>query len=80
MRVINVQEAKIHLSRLIERVVTGESVLSGKHGKPLAELSPYAPRTDPFDRMLISQAAEENLVAITRDDKFEPYPMKLIQT
>jgi prevent-host-death family protein len=46
MKVINVQEAKTHLSRLIDQVAAGESVLLGKHGKPLAKLSPYAPRTE----------------------------------
>ncbi|MGC9199546.1 MAG: type II toxin-antitoxin system VapC family toxin [Acidobacteriaceae bacterium] len=28
---------------------------------------------DPFDRLLIAQAIEENLVLVTRDEKFAPY-------
>jgi len=31
----------------------------------------------PFDRMIISQAITENLQIITRDDKFERYPVSL---
>ncbi|MEX1045077.1 MAG: type II toxin-antitoxin system prevent-host-death family antitoxin [Chthoniobacterales bacterium] len=46
MKVINVQEAKTHLSRLIDQVAAGECVLLGKHGKPLAKLSPYAPQSE----------------------------------
>ena len=33
---------------------------------------------DPFDRMIISQAITENLQIITRDDKFERYPVSII--
>ncbi len=34
-------EAKTHLSRIVERVASGESVIIGKAGKPMAVLSPY---------------------------------------
>ena len=43
MKVINVQEAKTHLSRLIDAAAGGECILLAKHGKPLAKLSPYCP-------------------------------------
>jgi prevent-host-death family protein len=43
MKVINVQEAKTHLSRLIEEAVGGECILLAKHGKPLVKLSAYTP-------------------------------------
>jgi prevent-host-death family protein len=43
MKVVNVQEAKTHLSRLMEEVVAGESILLAKHGKPLVRLSAYFP-------------------------------------
>jgi len=46
LKVINVQEAKTRLSRLIDQVVAGESVLLGKHGKPLVKLTPYAPQKE----------------------------------
>lgn len=43
MKVINVQEAKTHLSRYLEKAHEGEVILIGKYGKPLAKLSAYAP-------------------------------------
>jgi prevent-host-death family protein len=46
MRVINVQEAKTHLSRLIDGAAAGEVILLAKHGKPMAKLSPYAPESE----------------------------------
>ena len=46
MKVINVQEAKTHLSRLIDAAASGEFILLAKHGKPLAKLSPYAPERE----------------------------------
>ena len=41
MRTINMHEAKTHLSRIVEQVEKGESVIIGKAGKPMAILSPY---------------------------------------
>ena len=46
MKVINVQEAKTHLSRLIEEAVGGEPILLAKHGKPLVKLSAYTPELE----------------------------------
>ncbi len=46
MKVINVQQAKTHLSRLIDSVAAGECILLAKHGKPLAKLSPYCPEKE----------------------------------
>ena len=38
---VNVHEAKTHLSRLLERVAQGEEIVIGKAGKPVAKLMPY---------------------------------------
>jgi prevent-host-death family protein len=38
--VVNVHEAKTHLSRLLERVAAGEEVTIAKSGKPVARLVP----------------------------------------
>ena len=38
---INIQEAKTHLSRWIERVAAGEEIIIAKAGKPMAKLVPY---------------------------------------
>jgi prevent-host-death family protein len=46
MKVVNVQEAKTHLSHLMEVAAGGEVVLIGKYGKPMVKLSAYAPHLE----------------------------------
>jgi prevent-host-death family protein len=38
---VNIHEAKTHLSRLLERVASGERVVISKAGKPIADLVPH---------------------------------------
>ena len=40
--IVNVHEAKTHLSKLLERVKNGEEVVIAKAGKPYARLVPLA--------------------------------------
>ena len=40
---VNVHEAKTHLSRLLERAHNGEEIILAKAGKPYARLMPLAP-------------------------------------
>ena len=40
---VNVHEAKTHLSRLLERAHSGEEIILAKAGKPYARLMPLAP-------------------------------------
>lgn len=40
MEIVNIHEAKTHLSRLVDRVVLGESFIIAKAGKPLVKLVP----------------------------------------
>jgi len=40
--IVNIHFAKTHLSRLIERVVAGSSVVIANAGHPVARLVPYA--------------------------------------
>ena len=42
MRTINIHEAKTHLSRIVEEVAGGESVVIAKAGKPIAKIVPLA--------------------------------------
>ena len=42
MRMINIHEAKTHLSRIVEEVAGGESVVIAKAGKPIAKIVPLA--------------------------------------
>jgi prevent-host-death family protein len=45
--VVNIHEAKTHLSRLVERAAAGEEIIIGKAGKPMARLVPYQERREP---------------------------------
>jgi prevent-host-death family protein len=40
MRIINIHEAKTHLSRLVEAAAKGESFVIAKAGKPLVKVVP----------------------------------------
>jgi prevent-host-death family protein len=39
--IVNIHEAKTHLSRLVERAAAGEEIVIGKAGRPMAKLVPY---------------------------------------
>jgi prevent-host-death family protein len=41
---VNVHEAKTHLSRLLDRAAAGEEIVIGRAGKPVARLVPLADR------------------------------------
>lgn len=43
MQVVNVHEAKTHLSRLLELVEGGEEVIIARAGQPVATLAAYRP-------------------------------------
>ncbi|MEP6813988.1 MAG: type II toxin-antitoxin system prevent-host-death family antitoxin [Marmoricola sp.] len=45
MTTVNIHEAKTHLSRLLQRVQAGETIVIAKAGVPVAELRP-TPRAD----------------------------------
>jgi prevent-host-death family protein len=40
MRIVNIHEAKTHLSRLVERAANGEPFIIAKAGKPLVKVVP----------------------------------------
>lgn len=61
MKVINVQDAKTHLSRLIDAAAAGEDVILGKHGKPMVRLSSFTASTQP--RRLGGREAEIRISA-----------------
>ncbi len=42
--IVNIHEAKTHLSKLLQRVVAGEEVVIAKSGHPIARLLPYEQR------------------------------------
>jgi prevent-host-death family protein len=41
VKIINIQEAKTHLSRLVEEALAGEELVIAKAGKPLVKLVPF---------------------------------------
>lgn len=47
MEVVNVHEAKTHLSRLLERVLAGEDILIARAGQPVARLTSVSARRVP---------------------------------
>jgi len=68
--VVNVHEAKTHLSRLLERVARGEEVVIARAGKPIARLLPLAPVERPlgfvegaFDESFWEPLPEDELAA-----------------
>ncbi|MBE2179371.1 MAG: type II toxin-antitoxin system prevent-host-death family antitoxin [Chthoniobacterales bacterium] len=45
MKIVNIHEAKTHLSKLVEEVLGGETVIVAKAGKPMVQLAKIgAPR------------------------------------
>lgn len=47
MTMVNMHEAKTHLSRLMDRVVQGEDVVIAKAGRPVARLVAYDEADEP---------------------------------
>ena len=45
-KVVNIHEAKTHLSRLVERAHGGEEIILAKSGKPYAKLVPLEDRIE----------------------------------
>ena len=73
MEIINVHEAKTHLSRIINRVVSGEEIVIAKAGKPLVKLIPVESPKNP--RPLGLDAGKGWI----SDDFDEPLPDELLK-
>jgi len=67
---VNIHEAKTHLSRLLARVAGGEEIVIGKAGKPVAKLVPYTEASGPR-----SPGAWKGRVEITPD--FDELPVEV---
>jgi prevent-host-death family protein len=46
-KLINIHEAKTHLSRLVEQAAAGKEIVIAKAGKPMARLVPLATQAHP---------------------------------
>ncbi len=64
--------AELHAHRFTPLNITTE------HALAVEKLPPH--HIDPFDRMLVAQAQEEQLTLVTRDKRLGLYSVKTIQT
>jgi prevent-host-death family protein len=67
--VVNITEAKTHLSRLLEAVERGEQVVIARAGRPVAILSAYAP---PSRRKISPPGSLKGTDWVIPDDFDEP--------
>lgn len=82
--IVKVQSGKMPLPGPAGSFITSELAASGVQILPVTldhvlrveSLDPL--RRDPFDRILIAQALEENLPVITADPVFNQYPVQVI--
>lgn len=49
MKHVSISDAKTQLTKLLPAVEAGERVVITRHGKPVAELVPHAPKTGGLD-------------------------------
>lgn len=56
MKVINIHEAKAHLSEYLAQVEAGETVVIARRNKPIAKLVPIEPQAQPSKRRPIGLA------------------------
>lgn len=71
---MNVHEAKTHLSMLLVKVMQGEEVILSKAGKPIAKLVPYS---EPIKKRKLGNA--KGLIELD-GSFFEPLPDDIIDS
>jgi prevent-host-death family protein len=77
---VNIHAAKTHLSKLLERVEKGETIVIARAGKPVAELVPLKPRVEvvfgglkgviEYDEDMFSSEADAEVAAMFNDAIF----------
>lgn len=72
---LNIHEAKTHLSRYLDRLAKGETIILCKRNIPIAEIRPIAP--DMKKRRPIGLAKDEFRVP---PEFFEPLPPEIIDS
>ena len=81
---IKVNTGKLELPSPVQQFVTEQRVLNNIHSLPLLEQHIWGLATlplhhrDPFDRILIAQAIDEDFTIVTVDQWFAAYPVKLL--
>jgi prevent-host-death family protein len=72
MKIVNIHEAKTHLSRLLKRAAAGEDVVIARAGRPIARLVPVGPLMG--ERVLGSQKGK----FIVPEDFDAPLPEEIL--
>jgi prevent-host-death family protein len=77
--IINIHEAKTHLSRLLERVQSGEEITIARAGTPIARLTridgPPRPRVPGRDRIVVRADIDDPLPGWAADDMHPQDPL-----
>jgi prevent-host-death family protein len=73
MKVLNIHQAKTHLSRLIEEAVEGETVVVAKAGKPMVQLVPVAAAGGERPLGLLAGQAKESADCWSPDAEVEEW-------
>ena len=73
MSMVNIHEAKTHLSRLIARVEAGEEIIIAKAGKPVARLVPLE-----YKNALRKPGSMQGRISMS-DDFDAPLPLDLLK-
>jgi len=72
---------RLEPSRTVEQAAAESGFLElpvmFRHAARVASLPSH--HRDPFDRLLVAQAAEEGLALVSRDPAFEPYGVSLVR-
>jgi prevent-host-death family protein len=78
--IVNIHEAKTHLSRLLERVQAGEEITIAKAGRPIARLTAIharPPRRSPGDdRIVIHPDFDEPIPELEPDYMHPDDPLR----
>ncbi len=73
MKLLNIHQAKTHLSRLIEEALGGETVVVAKAGKPMVQLVPVVAAGGDRPLGLLAGKAKESADCWTPDKEVEQW-------
>ncbi|MFM7376030.1 MAG: type II toxin-antitoxin system Phd/YefM family antitoxin [Chthoniobacterales bacterium] len=73
MKVLNIHQAKTHLSRLVEEAVGGETVVVAKAGKPMVQLVPVVAASSDRPLGLLAGSAKESVDCWLPDKEVEQW-------
>ena len=76
---VTVHEAKMHLSKLFQRVINGERIIIGKSGKPVVLLSPLPFVKDRGTEVEISWSGSM-MVMSSKPSRFRPIRSRPLQS